>query len=259
MGRRELPVDYTVRARGELAAALRQLRAQSGLTYDELAARTGLSAATLKRASSGRTVPSWTTLTAACGGEPRGGIVELWRSARAADRGRLKGLRRPPAPELITTAGQLSEALEYFYEKAGAPSLRQLQARAGGAHLMPVSSAARIVARQALPASRQQCVAFLTALDVVPGVVRRLADTYDRVTANPADSWRGLSDLEVGRVLAAGASDTTDHRLGAALRLADLRHIPGASRRAEEVLRQLAAESMRVGRDGPRESHSRAA
>lgn len=165
----------------------------------------------------------------------------------------------PPAPELITTAGQLSEALEYFYEKAGAPSLRRLQARAGGAHLLPVSSAARIVARQALPASRQQCAAFLSALDVVPGVVRRLADTYDRLTAHPTDPWRALSDLEAVRLFAAGTSDIRDRHLGAALRMADPSPIPRASRGAEEILRQLTAEPMRVGRDGPRKSHSRAA
>ncbi|WP_078910000.1 helix-turn-helix transcriptional regulator [Streptomyces sp. NRRL S-87] len=58
-------------ARRAGCAALRQLRAQSGLTYDELAVRTGLSAATLKGAASGRTVPSWETLTAACGGAPQ--------------------------------------------------------------------------------------------------------------------------------------------------------------------------------------------
>lgn len=58
------------------------------------------------------------------------------------------------------------------------------------AHLLPVSSAARIVARQALPASPQQCVAFLTALGLVPGMVQRLTHTYYRVTAHPTDSWR---------------------------------------------------------------------
>ncbi|MFE3585559.1 hypothetical protein [Streptomyces vinaceus] len=123
-----------------------------------------------------------------------------------------------------------------------------------------VSSAARIVARQALPASRQQCAAFLTALDVVPGVVRRLADTYDRLTAYHVDPWRPLSDLEAARVLAAGTSGATGRRLGQ-LPMGDLRDDAGQAtiRRGESLLRQLLAEPMRVGRDGPRESHSRAA
>ncbi|MFE1877344.1 helix-turn-helix domain-containing protein [Streptomyces sp. NPDC059496] len=70
MGRPELPVDHTVLARGELAEALRALRAEAGLTYGELAVRTGLSPATLKRAASGRTVPPWETVkefASACG------------------------------------------------------------------------------------------------------------------------------------------------------------------------------------------------
>lgn len=36
MGRRELPVDTTVPPLGTLATALRELRAEAGLTYDEL-------------------------------------------------------------------------------------------------------------------------------------------------------------------------------------------------------------------------------
>ncbi|MFE2246644.1 helix-turn-helix domain-containing protein [Streptomyces lavendulae] len=273
MGRCELPVDYTVRARGDLAAALRELRAEAGLTYDELASRTGVSAATLKRAASGRTVPSWKTFSAfteACCNvdgavmsqlrREFGELTGLWRSARVAERGRLKTLRRPPAPELITTAGQLSEALEYFYEKSGAPPLRQLQAQAGGAYLLPVSSAARIVARQALPASPQQCVAFLTALGLVPGMVQRLAHTYYRITAHPTDSWRGPTDPQTARVHASDTSDTTDRPLGL-LRMADLRHRDAqvATRRREALVQRLLTEPMRVGRDGPSKRHFRAA
>ncbi|WP_051837983.1 hypothetical protein [Streptomyces sp. NRRL F-2580] len=85
--------------------------------------------------------------------------------------GRLRQLRRPGAPELFTTLGALSVALEYFYERAGVLPLRRLQKQMGAAHLLPVSEAARIVTREALPASRQQCVAFLTAC----GLTDRLA------------------------------------------------------------------------------------
>ncbi|MEV7417685.1 helix-turn-helix transcriptional regulator [Streptomyces sp. NPDC089919] len=229
MGRRELPVDYTVWARGRLARALRELRVQAGLTYDELAVRTGLSAATLKRAASGRTVPAWETITKlaeACDGTPEE-YIQLWRSARAADRGRMKELRRPPAPALITTAGQFSETLEYLYESSGAPSLRELQARAGGAHLLPISSAARIVTRQALPASHQQCAAFLTALGIGPGQLRRLVDAYDRITAHSTAPWRALSDLEEAFGIKAATFDVPgpDDGSGLVYRL-DPRNLP---------------------------------
>ncbi|MEU3903859.1 helix-turn-helix transcriptional regulator [Streptomyces goshikiensis] len=192
MGRPELPVDYKVQARGELAAALRELRTVAGLTYDELSVKTGVSPATFKRAASGRTVPSWETVTAlvaACGG-PDDIVGPLWKQARIAERGRLPQLRRPGSPELITTRGALSEALEYFYEGGGALPLRRLQALAGGPHLLAVSSAARIVNRQALPACRRQCVAFLTACGIGPRLVERWALAFDRIMEpRPMERW----------------------------------------------------------------------
>ncbi|MFB7469293.1 helix-turn-helix domain-containing protein, partial [Streptomyces sp. NPDC056224] len=112
MGRPELPVDHTVPARGVLAETLRALRTSAGLTFDELAVRTGLSPATLKRAASGRTVPSWETakeFASACGA-PAVGLRSVWLKARIAERGCLKQLRRPRAPELATTFGDLGEA-----------------------------------------------------------------------------------------------------------------------------------------------------
>ncbi|WP_420082527.1 helix-turn-helix domain-containing protein [Streptomyces sp. JL4002] len=72
------------------------------MTYDELAAKTGRSPATLKRAASGRTAPSRETAMAfvsACGSRPAD-LNAVWLKARIAERGRLKRLRRPRAPEL---------------------------------------------------------------------------------------------------------------------------------------------------------------
>ncbi|MFJ4866478.1 helix-turn-helix domain-containing protein [Streptomyces sp. NPDC088748] len=199
MGRPELPVDHTVLARGELAEALRALRAAAGLTYGELAVRTGLAPTTLKRAASGRTVPSWETVkefASACGVLPAD-LHPAWLKARIAERGHLKQLRRPRSPELATTLGDLGEAMEYFYESAGAPSLRQLQERAGGTHLLPVSSAARIVNRQALPASRQQCLAFLVACGLSDALVSRWVRAFDRIMRLNAP----LSDAEAALAL----------------------------------------------------------
>ncbi|MFF2196958.1 helix-turn-helix domain-containing protein [Streptomyces sp. NPDC058157] len=155
MGRPELPVDSSSPDRGLLASRLRQLRQSARLTYDELAVKTSLSPATLKRAASGRSVPSWDTVEAfagACGGD-LDAVRALWENARITRRGRLRELRRPGSPELITTRGALSEALEYFYERAGAPSLRRLQELAGGP--APAAGQFRCADRGATGASGQ--------------------------------------------------------------------------------------------------------
>ncbi|MFD3939721.1 helix-turn-helix domain-containing protein [Streptomyces sp. NPDC058611] len=166
--------------------ALRDLRTTAGLSYDKLAARSGVSATALKRATSGRHVPTRETvevIAAACHAQDDEGLAELWRDARIAERGRLQGRRRPASPELVTTPGALSQALVYFYERAGAPTLRRLSILAGGRHLLPVSTAGRVVAGQVLPASRQQCLAFLEACGMGLRLRGRWADTYDRITA----------------------------------------------------------------------------
>ncbi|MFB7810813.1 helix-turn-helix domain-containing protein [Streptomyces virginiae] len=215
MGRPELPVDHTVPARGELAEALRALRAGAGLTYAELAVTTGLSPATLKRAASGRTLPSWETARAfvsACGALPAD-LHRVWLKARIAERGRLRQLRRPRAPELATTFGDLGEAMEYFYEAAGAPSLRQLQELAGGSHLLPVSSAARIVNREALPASHQQCLAFLTACGLPDRTAQRWAQAFDRITRHRAADLETTRDVEAAlAILMKNAEPSAPHQ-----------------------------------------------
>ncbi|MEU5069096.1 helix-turn-helix transcriptional regulator [Streptomyces virginiae] len=196
MGRPELPVDHTVPERGELAEALRRIRKVAGLSYDELADKTGLSAATLKRAASGKTVPAEETLTAfatACGDDAVDALRRVWLNARIADRGRLAQLRKPALPQFIDGRRELSAALEYFYEAAGAPSLRCFVALAGGAHLLPVSSAARIVKRQALPASRQQMVAFLTACGLTWPALHFWGDAFEEITQGPDGPYGRLN------------------------------------------------------------------
>ncbi|MFK0047677.1 helix-turn-helix domain-containing protein [Streptomyces sp. NPDC090741] len=188
MGRPEHPVDFTVQECGVLARRLRVLRRDAGLTYDELATETGLSAATLKRAASGKTLPALKTaekFAAACGGA-KGRVQRLWLEARIADRGRLEELRRPAAPHLVSSPAELSVALEFFYERAGTPSLRELQQRAGGdARLvLPISSAARIVSRQTLPASGRQLRAFLAGCGLSSRSKDRWVKAYTRVLHN---------------------------------------------------------------------------
>ncbi|MEW2490882.1 helix-turn-helix transcriptional regulator [Streptomyces sp. NPDC048411] len=172
MGRRENPVDHSRPARGRLAEYLRLRRQSTGMTYQELARLTGLSPATLKRAASGAVVAKHTTVEAyveGCGGGP--GAVrdagELWRRARIEERGRLAQLHAP-RPEFISDAADLSRALEVVWEQAGAPSLRDIRDRSGNPLALPVSSAARIVNRDAIPADEQQLKAFLTGCGIPP-------------------------------------------------------------------------------------------
>ncbi|MFK0238623.1 helix-turn-helix domain-containing protein [Streptomyces vinaceus] len=197
MGRPELPVDHTLPERGELAEVLRRCRTRARMSYDELAAETGLSPATLKRAASGKTVPSEETVmtfVSACGGK-LDGLRRLWLDARIADRGRLPQLRKPGLPQFINGRRELSAALEYFYEAAGAPSLRRLVELAGGRHLLPVSTAGRIVNRQALPASRQQMVAFLTACGLTGRPLEQWELAFHEITRNP-DLDRSATRIE---------------------------------------------------------------
>ncbi|MGW1364877.1 helix-turn-helix domain-containing protein [Streptomyces chartreusis] len=172
MGRREKPVDHSRPARGQLAEHLRSLRKSAGMTYETLAARTGLSPATLKRAACGTSVPRRATVEAyvdGCSGgrEAVRATDELWRLARIEERGRLTQLHAP-RPELISDDGDLSRALEMVFEQAGAPSLREIRDRSGDPLALPVSSAARIVNRDTIPADQQQLQAFLTGCGVPP-------------------------------------------------------------------------------------------
>ncbi|MFD4919287.1 helix-turn-helix domain-containing protein [Streptomyces virginiae] len=174
MPRPEKPIREAGPDLTRLAQHLRDCRRTARLTYDELAERTGKSASTLKRAASGESIPERQTVIAFVLGCVDGdgqipimnGALYWWAEARIAERGKLHQMPRPVHPTLITTKGELSLALAHFYEATGAPSLRDLQLWAGGAHLLPLSTAARIVNRQALPASPQQLEAFLTACRV---------------------------------------------------------------------------------------------
>ncbi|MFF5860060.1 helix-turn-helix domain-containing protein [Streptomyces sp. NPDC012751] len=174
MARPERPLNCLPR-RHALAGGLRAIRAQAGVTYADLAEHTGrLSPATLKRvASDVGGVPKWANVEAyyhAClalsgpggsAGVSAAGadLHRLWCLARREERGTLAV--RTLAPGLVRDKADLGYALYALYEHQGAPALRELQQRAGGALHLPLSTAARIVTRQALPADTQQYQAFL--------------------------------------------------------------------------------------------------
>ncbi|KOG64702.1 hypothetical protein ADK76_08535 [Streptomyces griseoflavus] len=170
MGRREAPVDYTVPELGELAARLRALRAAANLTYAKLADLTNYSAATLKRAAAGKTLPAYSTAcayAAACDG-PVEETVTLYRLAEDAVAGRALDARRIqvlPKPQFARDRADLSGALRDAYRRAGQPSLRAMEGRAREGQL-PRSSVHNIVTGRALPADIGQYVAFLQACEI---------------------------------------------------------------------------------------------
>lgn len=68
---------------------------------------------------------------------------------------------RAPTVELIADRPDLSLALAYAYEAAGAPTLREIQENSDNPHALPLSTVGRIVARKTVPADEQQLLAFL--------------------------------------------------------------------------------------------------
>lgn len=169
MGRTEKEIETTNTALRDLLEWLRACRKASGLTYRELAGRTGLHATTLQRAASSNSVPGLKVVLAYARGCDM--LVEdahlLWQRARReqARSGRRSG-RPVPTPALISDRAELSSALRALYEDAGAPPLRVMEVRAGAFGSLPRSSAHRIVNKQAVPRDLKQLHAFLRACEV---------------------------------------------------------------------------------------------
>ncbi|MGO4635003.1 helix-turn-helix domain-containing protein [Streptomyces sp. 2RAF24] len=163
MGRTENPIDYTNAHRGLLAELLRKERQRNpNLSYAQMAAREEVSAATLKRAASGKHTPSIDTIEAylsACGSNYRTvrKALELRNKARRDERGG----RGKVYVDGINTPDALLDALITLHRNHGAPTYREMQERAGGPHLLPLSSISRILNREMLPVDRPQMAAFL--------------------------------------------------------------------------------------------------
>ncbi|MEV4504711.1 tetratricopeptide repeat protein [Streptomyces klenkii] len=167
MGRVENPIDWSIPARGELAALLRRARKEAGVTYQELSERTGLSSATLKRAASGRVLPSQVSIErflTACGGTAQDSAHATALRCNAR-RQQIGAPRRAVRVTLISSPAELGNALVALYRNAGAPTYRQMQARAG-IHWLALSSLSRILNRRMLPGSRGQMAAFLQGCGV---------------------------------------------------------------------------------------------
>jgi transcriptional regulator with XRE-family HTH domain len=195
VGRKEKEIVTDNAALRELAEWLRAQRARRRLTNRELAERTGFNATTLQRAASGQSVPQRGTVLAYA----RGCEASLedarrrWGLARQ-EHLRLTGRRSrspAPSPAFIRDLVELSAALREVYEKAGAPSLRTMEERAGGYGALPRSSAHRIVNKRAVPRGQGQLIAFLRACEV-PG------ETWEIWTAAFSRAWRFEKEDEAG-------------------------------------------------------------
>ncbi|MDX3519705.1 MULTISPECIES: helix-turn-helix domain-containing protein [Streptomyces] len=216
-----------------LAEHLIALRAAARLTQRALADTANISRGAVQRAESGTAPPTPAVLDAylrACGAGPAGKdkARRLHALGRTAQRGKLPGLKAP-APHLVRDARDFSLVLAAAYERAGAPPLRDLD-RPGRARV-PLATASRIVNRQALPASREQLITFLTVCGIAPAAQRPYLDAYSHVTSQrgtrPAPPRRQLTQ-RICRThplpLAHGGTDTgvpydiDFNRLAAAIR-----------------------------------------
>ncbi|WKU42649.1 tetratricopeptide repeat protein [Streptomyces sp. VNUA116] len=224
MGRIENPIDWSIPARGELAALLRTARKEAGITYQELSERTGLSSATLKRAASGRVLPSEITIEqflTACGGSAQDTThaTALRCDARRQEFG-------PPGRTvriaLISAPAELGNALVGLYRNAGAPTYRKMQARAG-THWLALSSLSRILNRQMLPGSRGQMIAFLQGCGVPEKQQGDWIEAWRRVCAPQAGLPAPLFTFVSDGVRITGLPPSTRLPLSNAPR-----HLPGA-------------------------------
>ncbi|MEU5810725.1 hypothetical protein [Streptomyces sp. NPDC047718] len=183
-----------------MAEALRYLQRAAGLTFKAMAVRpeVTVSAATLKRAASGDTVPKAKTVkefAAACRADTPMTEFLLWQRIRARieERGILRRLRAPKV-ELIADRADLSLALAYAYEAAGAPTLREIQENSDNPHALPLSTLGRVVARNTVPADEQQLLAFLHGCGV-----RDQDPAWRKAWAKVASAHEGLVEGQQSR------------------------------------------------------------
>ncbi|MFG2723079.1 helix-turn-helix domain-containing protein [Streptomyces sp. NPDC048416] len=185
MVRKERPLERSPRYNALLGLFLRQRRANSGRSYNELAGRCAYSRQTLQRAAAGGpSVPPWPVveafILATAGDQPEPwetmdtqraleNAKSQWRKARYEHRQKILPPRsEPPVLALVRDEADVSAVLIELYELAGAPSMQTMEKQAGGMGRLPHSTAHRIITRQALPSSFEQFNAFLTACEVRP-------------------------------------------------------------------------------------------
>ncbi|GAA0452322.1 helix-turn-helix transcriptional regulator [Streptomyces olivaceiscleroticus] len=193
MGRREAPITTANQALAALALWLRAAKAGTGLSYPALAEKAGYHPSNLRRAASGDRVPSQALVTAyatACGARADHAL-ELWREARYEARRAAQGRRvsrAAPRPELVRDVADLSAGMIELYDKAGAPTFREMEASKAGQHgRLPHSTVHRIVTKQAIPKCPVQFAAFLQACGVEEDECRPWFEAWHRVWQTEAE------------------------------------------------------------------------
>lgn len=193
MGRKAKPIVTRHKMRAQLAHELRNLLKWSGMTYEQLAEQTpGISRVTLQRAASGTCVPKEKTVVAFAHGcgfsrhEVVGRLTALRVAARIEERGVLRSLNALH-PRLISDRRDLSRALEYIYEAAGAPTLREIRDRSGDPLSLPTSTLARIIARKTTPADERQLLAFIHGCGIPRDQDPMWSDAWAKVSTGVSD------------------------------------------------------------------------
>ncbi|OKJ06899.1 hypothetical protein AMK21_32275 [Streptomyces sp. CB00316] len=166
MGRAQNPVTTNNTYRRHLALMLRELLAASGMTFQQLADHCkDISRPTLQRAASGDYTPKEKTLKAFAAGcgfpDATDVLLRLRIRARIEDRGLLPKLGTALHPSLISDERDLSRAIEYLYEAAGAPSFREVRDKSGNHHVLSISTLRRIILRITTPVDEQQLLAIV--------------------------------------------------------------------------------------------------
>ncbi|MFG2123972.1 helix-turn-helix domain-containing protein [Streptomyces sp. NPDC048710] len=192
MGRKAKPIVTRHKFRAQPAHELRALLKASGKTYEQLAEHTpGISRVTPQRAASGTCVPKEKTVVAfvhACGfgRHEAAKLTALRISARIEERGVLRHLNALH-PRPISDLRDLSRALEYIYEAAGAPTLREIRERSEDPLSLPTTTLARIVARKTTPADKRQLLAFIHGCGISRDQDPMWSDAWAKVSMEVPD------------------------------------------------------------------------
>ncbi|RKT02197.1 hypothetical protein BX286_0065 [Streptomyces sp. 3211.6] len=196
-GRPEAPVDHTIPELGALAQFLRDKR--GSIPYSTLAKRSRRGASPLKRAASGKTMPTVGCVQdylAACGivdGPEHARAGQLFMDAYEVCKRRPSRWGAAPRPDLAVSEADLSRALRAAYDAAGRPPLREFVERVGR-HSLPRTTAHRIVRGETMPVDLAQYLSFLVACEVHTRSLPAWFEAWSRVRdVNPFDVLRRFS------------------------------------------------------------------
>lgn len=204
MPRPQTPLDFSLYEQARLAKYLRELQSRTQRSFAELATRANSSAATLKRAASGRQVPRRTVVEDYVQACTAPGLerdvstdcaVRLWKRARYAQE-RPGRAYTEACPEYARDWRDLSGALRDLHAYAGFPSAAEMEKRAGDWGALPHSTAHRIIKARSVPTTWRQLHGFLKACEEHQRRHHLWAQALDKCLAHPD----GLAPL-TGRLL----------------------------------------------------------